>query len=139
LSITNLRGWAIGVLFKELSSVTMYLRLFSTFYSIRFSVSGFMLRSLIYLNLSFCSGDYGSIWILQYADIQLDQHHLLKMLPSFIVWFCLLCQKSGVHKCVCVCVCVCLFQGLWFYFIDQPVTFYTNTMKFLWLLLSGTV
>jgi hypothetical protein len=37
--------------------------------SIRFSVSGFMLRSLIYLELSFVEGDrYGSICILLHAD-----------------------------------------------------------------------
>jgi hypothetical protein len=36
-----------------------------------------MMRSLIYLDLNFVQGDkYGSIFILLYADIQLDQLHL---------------------------------------------------------------
>mgnify|MGYP007133048323 CR=1 FL=1 len=59
-------------------------RLFPTFSSIRFSVSGFMLRSLIHLDLSFVQGDkYGSIFIFLHTDSQLDQHHLLKMLSFF--------------------------------------------------------
>jgi hypothetical protein len=66
--------------------MTMYSILFLTFYSIRFSVSGFMLRSLIHLDLSFVQGDRcGSICILLHADIQLEQHHLLKMLSSFLL------------------------------------------------------
>jgi hypothetical protein len=45
-----------------------------------------MLRFLIYLDLSFVQGNrYGSICIFLHTDIymQLDQHHLLKML-SFL-------------------------------------------------------
>ena len=59
---------------------------FPTFSSIRFSVSGFMWRSLIHLDLSFIQGDKnGSIHILLHVDCQLNQHHLLKML-SFFLW-----------------------------------------------------
>ena len=44
----------------------------------------FSLRSLIHFDWSFVQGDrYGSIFILLYADIQLVQQHLLKIL-SFI-------------------------------------------------------
>ena len=43
-----------------------------------------MLRSLIHLDLSFVQCDkYGSIFILQHIDVQLDNHHLLKMLSFF--------------------------------------------------------
>ena len=57
---------------------------FPTFFSIRFSVSGFMWRSLIHLDLSFVEGDKnGSICILLHADRQLNQHHLLKMRSFF--------------------------------------------------------
>jgi hypothetical protein len=46
-------------------------RLFPNFSSIRFSVSGFMLRSLIHLNLSFVqSNKYGSIFIFLHTDSQ---------------------------------------------------------------------
>ena len=51
--------------------------------SIRFSVSGFVLKSLIHLGLSFEQGDeYEFICILLHADSQVDQHHLLKILSS---------------------------------------------------------
>ena len=48
--------------------------------SVRFSVSGFMLRSLIYLNLSFVQDDKsGFVYILLHTESQLDYYHLLKM------------------------------------------------------------
>ena len=55
---------AAGVIFRKWFPVTMHFSVFPTFSSIRFSVSGFMLRSLIHLDLSFVHGDrYGSIFI----------------------------------------------------------------------------
>jgi len=40
-----------------------------------------MWRSLIHLDLSFAQGyKHGTICILLHADLQLNQHHLLKML-----------------------------------------------------------
>lgn len=51
---------------------------YSTFSSLRFNVPGFMLRSLIHLELSFVQSDrYGPICSLLHADIQFDQQHLL--------------------------------------------------------------
>ena len=131
LLILDLSAWAIGVLFRKLSPVPMSSRLLPTFCSIRFSVSGFTLRSLIHLDLNFVQGDrYGSICILLHADIQLDQHHLLKMFSLFhcMSWF--LCQIQ---------VCVCLFLGLCFDSIDQPVCFYTKTMQVFVCLLVLTI
>ena len=59
-------------------------RLFPTFSSIKFSASGLMLRSLIYLNLSFVQPDkYRSIFSFLHIVSQLDQHHLFKMLSFF--------------------------------------------------------
>jgi hypothetical protein len=50
----------------------------------RFTVSGFMWRSLIHLDLSFVQGDKnGFICVLLHADLQLNRHHLLKMLSFF--------------------------------------------------------
>ena len=77
-----------------------------TFSSLRFSVVGFMLRSLIHLDLSFVHGDrYGFIFILLYVDIHVWQHHLLNML-SFSILYCFLpCQRSmfvGVWIDICV-------------------------------------
>jgi len=45
-----------------------------------------MWRSLIHLDLSFVQGDKNrSICILLHVDLQLNQHHLLKMLSFFLL------------------------------------------------------
>jgi hypothetical protein len=115
LSILDHRAWAIGILFRKFPHLPMSSRLFPNFSSIRFSVSGFMLRSLIYLNLSFLQCEkYGSIFIFLHTYRQ----------TSTIYWRCFLfslvcfwhhCQGSSDHKCIV------LFLGLQFYFIDQHV------------------
>jgi len=97
------------------------LRLFPTFSSTRFSVSGFMWRSLIHLDMSLVLGNKNwSIWILLHSDHQLDQNRLLKMLffPTVFLW--LHCRRSTVHR----------WLGLQSYFIDQLVYLCTNNMKF---------
>ena len=87
LLIVNLSVCATGVIFRKWSPVPMCSKLLLTFSSISFSVTGFMLMSLIHLDLSFMQDDhYGSICIL-HTTLQLCQPHLLKM-PSFsIVYF----------------------------------------------------
>ena len=87
LSILHLRAWAIGILFRKYPPVPLSSRLFPTFSSIRFSVSNFMLKSLIDLDLCFVQGEkYGSVLIFLHKDSQLDQHYSLKMC-SF--WHCM--------------------------------------------------
>ena len=54
LSIFDLTAQAIAVLFRKVSPVPKSSKLFPTFSSISFSVSGFMWRSLIYL-LDLCT------------------------------------------------------------------------------------
>jgi hypothetical protein len=72
----------------------------------------------------FCAGDkYGYICILLYRDIQLAQHHLLRMVPFTQLVFLAL-SKSGIHRCVDV------LMGLQFYTIDQCVCLYVNIMVF---------
>ena len=73
----------------------------SHFLFYKFSVAGFMLRSLIHLDLSFVHGDrYGSIFILLHVDIQLCQHHLLNMLSFFhLIFF------ASLSKIKCLKVC----------------------------------
>jgi hypothetical protein len=89
LSILDLIAQDMGILFRKISPVTTCSRLFPTFCSIIFSVFGFMLRSLIQLDLSFVQGDKnGLIYILLHDNCQLNQHHLLKML-SFFHWIVL--------------------------------------------------
>jgi hypothetical protein len=84
LLILDLTAQAIAVLFRNFSPVPISLRLFPTFSSISFSVSGFMWRSLIHLDLTLVQGDRnGSIHILLHDNQQLCQHCLLKMLSVF--------------------------------------------------------
>jgi hypothetical protein len=86
LLILALQAQAIAVLFRNFSRVPISSRLFFTFSSINFSVSGFMWRSLTHLELSFVQGvKNGSICILLHDNRQLCLHHLLKML-SFLHW-----------------------------------------------------
>jgi hypothetical protein len=87
--IVDLSACTHDTLFRKTSHVPLTSRLTSIFSSIRFS--GFILRSLIHLELSFVQGHkFGSIWILLHAAIQLNQHCLLKMLsfsPIVYFWF----------------------------------------------------
>ena len=62
LLIVSLSVCAAGVIFRKWSPVPMRSSVLPTFSSMRFSVVGFILRSLIRLDLSFVHGDrYGSI------------------------------------------------------------------------------
>ena len=84
LSILYLTAWALRVPLRKFCPVPLSSRLFPTFSSIKFSASGLMLTSLIYLNLSFVQPDkYRSIFSFLHIVSQLDQHHLLKMLSFF--------------------------------------------------------
>ena len=86
LLILDLTAQAIAVLVRNFSPVHISLRLFPTFSSISFSVSGFMWSFLIHLDLTVVQGDRnGSIPILLHDNRQLCQHHVLKML-SFFHW-----------------------------------------------------
>jgi hypothetical protein len=78
LSIVALSSQVSGILFRKLSPVPMSLRFFprSLFLD---SVHLVLCEDLDHLDLSFAQGDkYGSICILLHADLQLNQHHLLK-------------------------------------------------------------
>jgi hypothetical protein len=78
--------------------------------------------------LNFVQDDrYVSICILTHTDIQLHQHHLLKMLYFFIVWLWFLCQKATAHRYVG------LFLVLWFDYIDQPACFFFLIGYFLYV------
>jgi hypothetical protein len=84
LLIIYLRVPAIGVLLRKFYPVPMFSRLFPTYSFVKFSVSGILLRSFIYLHLSFLQGDKNDpIYILLHADCQLKHHYLLKLLSFF--------------------------------------------------------
>jgi hypothetical protein len=105
-------------------------RVFPTFFSISFIVSGFMWSSLIHLVFSFVQGDKnGSIYNLLHADPQLNQQHFLKCCLFSTGWFQLFCQKSSDYHCVGS------FLDLQLYSIDLPACHCTNTMQFFFSLL----
>jgi hypothetical protein len=86
LSILDLTVQAISVQFRNFPHVSISSKLFPTFSSIGFSVSGFMWSSSVHLELTLVQGDKsGTIHILLHDNRQLCQHHLLKML-SFFHW-----------------------------------------------------
>ena len=77
--------YAIGLMFRTQSPIPICLRGPPNFSPETFSVTGFILRSLIHLDLSFVHSDiHGSICSLLFNIFQLCQHHLLKML---LFWF----------------------------------------------------
>jgi hypothetical protein len=126
LSILDLTAQVIAVLFRKFSPVPISSRHSPNFFSINFSVSGFMWSALIYLDLSFVQGDKnGSVHILLHDNCQLCEHHLLKMLIFFHCMVLLLCQRSSELRCVGS------FLGLQFFFIDQPVIHCNSDMQFL--------
>ena len=99
LLTVGLSAFTVGVLFREYFLVPLCSWLFLTFCSSRYSISGYMLRSLIHLDLCIVQGDrYGSICIL------LHEVRLASFLEDTFFFplydFCLLCKKASVHRCV---------------------------------------
>ena len=129
LDIVDLTAPAITVVFRNFPPVPISLRLFPTFSSISFSVSGFMWSSLTEFDFSFIQGDkIESISNIQHASCQLSQHHLLKMLSFFpLDGFC-----SFVNDQVTIGVWVhfCVFSSIPFIYlsisIPVPCSFYHN-------------
>ena len=84
LSILNLTAQAIAVLFRNFPPVPISSSLCPTLFSINFSDSGFMWRSLIHLYLNLIQWDKNvPIYILLHDNCQLCQHHLLKKKCTF--------------------------------------------------------
>ena len=101
LIIVALSVCATGVIFRKWFPLLIHSRLLPTFLSMRFSVTGVMVRYLIHLDLSFTHEDkYGSICILLHFDFQLFQHHLLKML-SFS--HCIILASLSKLRCSYIC------------------------------------
>ena len=88
---------ATGVTFRKWSPVPMRLSVLPIFFSVKFSMIEYILRSLIHLNLRFMHGDrYGYIFILLHVDTQFFQQHLLKMLYFF---HCIILAFSSRIRC----------------------------------------
>lgn len=83
----------------------MCCQLFPIFFTIRFSIPGFMLRSLIHLELIFVQGlKYVFICILLHEDLNLNENNLLKILSFFTVYI----SDSFIFKKL-------VFIDLWIY------------------------
>ena len=76
--IIDLSTYANVILFRKSFPVPTSSRLFYIFSSFIFTMSGHILRSLIYLKLSFVTS-MGSIQIVLHVDNQFDHYLLLKM------------------------------------------------------------
>ena len=109
---------------QEIFPVSLCSRLFPTFSTIRFSVSGFTCRFLIHLDLSFVQGDKnGSICTFLHAD------------PASFVENAVVFPLDGFNSFVKDQV----NTNVWVHFrvfnsiplIDLPACFCTNTMQFL--------
>ena len=123
LLIDDFSARANNRVFRKYFLVTISSRLFPTFSPKSFSVSGYRLGSLIHLELSFVQGkESWSICILLHADIQLDQHHLLKCNFHLVHISAFLIKKI---RCLSISGWICL--GLQFYSIYQYVCFRDNT------------
>lgn len=93
--------------------------LFPTSCSIRFCVSGFVLRSLNHVDLSFVPGNiYVSIYIFLNTVIHLEQDNLLKIFST--VYLLIPSQNSGIQKSG---LYLYLHLGICFGSIDSPVYF----------------
>ena len=131
LLVIDLSACTAGVLLRKLSPVQVCSRLFPTFSSIC-SISGFIVRSLFHLDLSFVQGvDTDLLEFFYILTSSLDEHHLLKML-SFFPLYLLLYQKSAMR------MHLDLHLVLRFRSIDQTVCFYANTantmqLSILWI------
>jgi len=95
----NLSACANHVLFRKSPPMPVLSLAFS---SIGFSVSGLILRSLIYLELSFGQGDkYGSICNLFINSYLVWPALLVEDAVFFPVCICgFSLKKAGVHRCV---------------------------------------
>ena len=132
LSVVDLRVWAICVLFRDLSPVPMHSKVFPTFSSMKFSVSSFMLSSLVHLDLSFVQDDkYRSMFILLHVDIELAQHHLLNMF-SFLHYM-VMASLSKMKCPFCVFYSITLIN----LFVSVPINTISFLSPFLYSLIWG--
>lgn len=119
LLIIDLNNCVYGILFRKTFPFPVCTTLYPTFIE-----SGFKLRSLTKFDLKFLQCDkYDCICILLYKDIQVDQYHLLKVLPfsglyiKNIVYFCHLYSKHQIS------IHVCINNYVW-----SPIMFFNKTV-----------
>ena len=110
----------------------MCLRLFHTFFSIRFSVSDFMWRSLNHLDLSFVHRDKNT-WTLNKKRARPSasgqwptQNELIALLEIFAL----------IILCLCIPAHFLITQVFWFYVI---VSDFFSFGKFLWVSVSTSI
>ena len=134
LLILDFSSCTISVLFRKLSPVPIISRLIPIFFSIRFSVSGFMLKFLNHLDLSFVQCDrYGSICLLLHEDISLTSSYwkcclfssayfwLLYLKKSWCLWVSGVMSSSSIQFHWSTCLFFFLFHTVFFFSIFQMI------------------
>ena len=112
------------------------------FSSNSFRVSGFTLRSLTHLELTFVQGERkGSSFILLQVDIEFCQHHLLKVLSIFLQVCSWHLVKYHLAVILCTHVWVLSFVPLIYKSISLPLSccFYDYTSIILFKVWPGIV
>ena len=100
-----LSACAIGILFRKSFPIQISSKLVPTFFSIRFSVSSFMLKFLIHLDLNFVHRDkYGSIWIFYMQPSNSIRTICWICYLSSSVYFWILHRHSNIHRCMGFCL-----------------------------------
>lgn len=128
LLVIYLSTYTVGGMLRKWSPVPMHSNLFPIFSSIRFSVAGLMLRSLVVQNDS-----YQFICILLHAYSHLVQHHLLKICFGFLWFFvCLFCIACNFGFFVKNQVCIDVWIYFWFFSLISLInmSFFASAMKF---------
>ena len=95
---------------EKSSPIPIEQSVFHTLCSIRFSISGFMVRSLIHLELSIVQGIkiYATLFKMLNEKKNINFPHLLVLLDhSEMRIHVTVCVYVCVCMCVCVCVCSC--------------------------------
>ena len=103
LSIVYLRNWAPGILFRKLSPVPKHSRIFSTFFTISFSVSISMLWFWIHFDLSFCAGQW--IWLHLYSSKYRHSGRPAPFVEDAFFFHCVVFSffnKNQVSLCTCI-------------------------------------
>ena len=122
LLTVDLTAFVNDLLYRKSFSEQLSSKLFQISSSIRYSVSSFLLASLICWEFSFVQDvKYGTTFILLHVSIQIDQHRCWKcyLLPLVVSGLFILKVDIWIY--------VCIFQ---FSSIDQLVYFHSSTKLF---------
>lgn len=103
--IGDLIVYAKDFLFIKFFPTPICSRLFSTLSPIRFSISGFILRSLIHWSWVVCKVNITNLFGFLYTQLSSSTSRICwRYFDYCTVYFCFVYQTSGVHKYVDLCL-----------------------------------